>query len=83
LLLASERERVVREKDRRVISVPGIGSSENPLGLPERVSSAELGIAGTGHDFYVEDEPGGERVTALVAFLLALDDNPGDLPQVK
>jgi hypothetical protein len=28
----------------------------------------------------VEDEPGGERITALIAFLLALDDAPGQLP---
>jgi hypothetical protein len=37
-------------------------------------------VEGRGHDFWIEDEPGGERITALVAFLLALDDAPGQLP---
>jgi hypothetical protein len=37
-------------------------------------------VDGSGHDFYIDDVPGGDRVTALVAFLMALDDAPGELP---
>jgi len=82
LLLRSERERVLLRKHDRVIPVPGAGSAENPLKTPSFVSAAELGIEGTGHEFYLDDVPGGERVSALVAFLLALDDSAGELPGV-
>jgi hypothetical protein len=49
------------------------------IGAHERRSMASLGIAGVGHEFWVDDERGGPDVTALVAFLLALDDCPGDV----
>jgi hypothetical protein len=41
---------------------------------------ASLGVSGVGHEYFIRDEPGGERITALVAFLLALDDKPCELP---
>jgi hypothetical protein len=44
------------------------------------VSLLSLGAEGRGHEFWIDDVPGGERVSALVAFLLALDDAPGQLP---
>jgi hypothetical protein len=80
LLLRSERARMLAHASDRVIPVPGVGSAENPLGSPAFVSARELGIAGVGHEFYVDDVPGGERVSALIAFLLSLDDAPGELP---
>ena len=39
-----------------------------------------LGVSGIGHEFWIDDTPGGDRITALVAFLLALDDRPCELP---
>jgi hypothetical protein len=80
LLLRRERARMLAHANDRVIPVPGVGSAENPLGSPAFVSARELGIAGVGHEFYVDDVPGGERVSALIAFLLSLDDAPGELP---
>jgi hypothetical protein len=79
LLLESERQRVVAGNRERIVPVP-VGSADNPLGAPAHTSFALLGVEGRGHDFFVEDEPGGERITALIAFLLALDDAPGQLP---
>jgi hypothetical protein len=79
LLLESERRRVVEGNRASILPVP-IGSADNPLGAPAHISLALLGVEGRGHDFWIEDEPGGERITALVAFLLALDDAPGQLP---
>jgi hypothetical protein len=81
LLLRSERARIVEQRNAPVIPVPGYGRSENPLGVPEFVSASHLGIEGIGHDFYIDDVPGGERITALIAFLLSIDDDPGDLPK--
>jgi hypothetical protein len=81
LLLRAEREQVLAQRHTPLVPVPGIGQSENPLGAPARVSAEQLGISGAGHEFYIEDAPGGERITALVAFLLALDDAPSALPQ--
>jgi hypothetical protein len=71
LLLRSERKKVLRGNVAPVLPIPG---------TERRLSAAELGIEGIGHAFYLEDQPGGDDVTALVAFLLALDDQPGALP---
>jgi len=67
LVLHSERKRVIAGNRERVIPVPGSSAY---------VAGAALSIAGIGHDYYLKDVPGGDDVTALVAFLLALDDDP-------
>jgi hypothetical protein len=79
LLLEGERRKVIEGNHQALMPV-AIGAAENPLGAPAHVSLALLGVEGRGHDFWVDDEPGGERITSLVAFLLALDDAPGELP---
>jgi hypothetical protein len=79
LLLESERRKVIEGNRAPIIEVP-IGGAENPLAAPAQTSFVLLGVEGRGHEFWVDDEPGGERITALVAFLLALDDAPGVLP---
>jgi hypothetical protein len=79
LLLESERRMVIQGNRAPIIEVP-IGGAENPLAAPAQTSFVLLGVEGRGHEFWVDDEPGGERITALVAFLLALDDAPGVLP---
>ncbi len=79
LVLQKERARVLVDNRAVVLPVP-VGGADNPLKAPARVSLASLGVEGMGHEFWIDDEPGGERVTALVAFLLALDDAPGELP---
>lgn len=79
LLLKSERALVLADNRSATMAVP-IGDADNPLSAPPRVSLASLGVEGRGHEFWIDDTPGGERVSALVAFLLALDDAPGDLP---
>jgi hypothetical protein len=71
LLLRSERKRILRGNLAPVMPVPG---------TERKLAAADLGIEGIGHAFYVDDEPGGDAITALVAFLLALDDEPGILP---
>jgi hypothetical protein len=71
LLLRSERRKVLRGNVAPVLPVPGTDRT---------LAAADLGIEGIGHAFYVDDEPGGDDITALVAFLLALDDEPGILP---
>lgn len=71
LVLRSERKKVLRGNVAPVLPVPG---------TKRTMSAADLGIEGVGHEYYLDDEPGGPNVTALVAFLLALDDDPGDLP---
>lgn len=81
LLLRAEREQVLKHRHDAVVPVPGAGQSENPLGVPLFVSAEQLGISGSGHEFYVADVLGGDRITALVAFLLAVDDDPGALPK--
>jgi hypothetical protein len=48
--------------------------------LPESVSMESLGVSGVGHELWVNDVVGGDRITALVAFLLALDDKPASCP---
>jgi hypothetical protein len=79
LLLESERRKIVANNRAPIISVP-LGAAANPLGAPALTSFEQLGVEGRGHEFWVRDEPGGARITALVAFLLALDDAPGELP---
>ncbi len=82
LVLESERARVVAHNERPLVAVPP-GSRTNPVGsepVADKVSADSLGIHGVGHPFWIDDEPGGEAVTALVAYLLALDDCPRDLP---
>ncbi len=85
LFLKSERQHVVMENRRRTFHVLPGGSMGEKAGAPpdEMVSMASLGVAGVGHDFYVDDVPGGERISALVAFLLALDDRPCELPEER
>jgi hypothetical protein len=68
LLLKSERDKVIASNKDRVYPVPG---------KADRVSMASMRIQGIGHEIWIEDQPGGDKVTALVAFLLALDDEPG------
>ncbi len=82
LVLKEERARLLARRSDAVVPVPGVGASENVRGAPSRVSALDLGIDGAGHDFYLDDVPGGERVSALIAFLLAIDDDVHDLPQV-
>jgi hypothetical protein len=81
LLLQSERARVIAAN--RVPAYPvavGIGGPNAFDEVPaEQVSVDQLGLSGIGHEFFIDDVPGGDDVTALVAFLLALDDEPGSL----
>lgn len=77
LVLRQERERVIEQNRIRMVPVP-----TPPHELPQPVSMVMLGVEGIGHPFFIDDEPGGEDVTALVAFLLALDDKPGQLPAI-
>ncbi|TNE84276.1 MAG: hypothetical protein EP330_30185 [Deltaproteobacteria bacterium] len=79
LVLESERARVIAKNAEDVVAVLGT-SVYQPDDQPSHVSMVDLGVSGEGHAFYVDDRPGGPDVTALVAFLLALDDCPGDLP---
>jgi hypothetical protein len=82
LLLSSERERVLAGNEQQVITVAP-GSTYRPNGdAPPRktVSMKELGAPGIGHEFWVDDVPGGKKITALVAYLLSLDDCPRALP---
>ncbi len=68
LVLRSERARVIAANRLPVIPVPG---------RRQQLPAEALAIEGIGHDYYLDDRPGGKDVTALVAFLLALDDDPG------
>lgn len=68
LLLQSEREKVIAANKAPAYPVPSSS---------ERVSFYEMNIQGEGHRYWVDDSPGGDRITALIAFLLALDDKPG------
>jgi hypothetical protein len=82
LLLRSERERVLAGNKLQVIPVTE-GSTYRPNGdEPPRktVAMEELGAHGIGHEFWVDDVPGGKKITALVAYLLSLDDCPRALP---
>jgi hypothetical protein len=81
LVLKSERQKVVTSNQQPHYKLwagsPVTGEGEKPV---TAVSMASMAVAGVGHDFYIQDKPGGADVTALVAFLLALDDCPRDLP---
>jgi hypothetical protein len=81
LLLERERRRIVASSRLPSIHVAA-GAVWSPTGgaPPERVTMASLGVSGKGHEFWIDDEPGGDRITALVAFLLALDDRPCEIP---
>ena len=69
ILLKSEREKVILANKEDVYPIPGTS---------EFTSMASLNIQGVGHQYWIEDENGGDNITALVAFLLALDDKPGE-----
>jgi hypothetical protein len=79
LVLKGERAKVLAQNHAILLPTPS-GGADNPLQAPAVTNLVARGVEGRGHEFWIDDEPGGDRVTALVAFLLALDDNPGDLP---
>jgi hypothetical protein len=79
LLLEKERAKVLEHNHALILPTPR-GGTDNPLDAPEVTNLVARGVEGRGHRFWIDDEPGGERVTALVAFLLAMDDHPGELP---
>lgn len=68
LLLKEERARVLVANGEAVLAVPG----EN-----KQLAMNALQIEGKGHEFWINDQPGGPIITPLIAFLLALDDEPG------
>jgi len=70
---------LVLKESRREVIIANRLRTQSIIGLNEKRSMASLGVAGIGHEFWVDDEPGGPDVTALVAFLLSLDDCPGDV----
>lgn len=78
LLLEAVRKEVMANNQALLMVVPKAAGEQSSL--PDRVSIASLGVEGQGHAFWIDDVPGGPRVSALVAFLLSLDDNPGELP---
>ncbi len=69
LLLKSERDKVIEANKQKSYTMPGTS---------ERISFESMNIQGIGHNYFINDVPGGEKITALVAFLLALDDAPGE-----
>lgn len=82
LVLESERAKVIAANETEAFTVwPGSKKRVVGEGPPvTKVSMKSVGISGIGHEFWIDDTPGGEKVTSLVAFLLALDDCPRDLP---
>lgn len=68
MVLKSERENVIAANRAPVYPVPG---------RPELLPISSIHIQGIGHEFWIDDVPGGDVVTPLIAFLLALDDHPG------
>jgi hypothetical protein len=81
LLLEGERRKIVASNRMATMHVPeGALPVAGGRAAPERVSMESLGVTGAGHEHWVNDVPGGDRVMALVAFLLALDDKPCELP---
>jgi hypothetical protein len=80
LLLEPERRKIVASSRALTVHVSpgGVWPAGGPS--PERISMASVGVSGVGHEFWVHDVAGGDRITALVAFLLALDDRPCELP---
>jgi len=79
LLLEVERAKVLEQNHALILPTP-TGGTQNPLDAPAVTNLVARGVEGRGHRFWIDDEPGGERITALVAFLLAMDDEPGVLP---
>jgi len=67
MLLKPEREKVIAANKERVHPIAASSG---------RVSMASIHVQGVGHEYWVRDEVGGDRITALVAFLLSLDDDP-------
>ncbi|MBI5471006.1 MAG: hypothetical protein HY961_01530 [Ignavibacteriae bacterium] len=68
LLLQDERAKVITANQQKIYPVPGSS---------RKVAITSLQIEGIGHEYWIDDTPGGEEISALVAFLLALDDEPG------
>jgi hypothetical protein len=71
LLLKIERDKVIAANNESIYPIPG-SSDHIPI--------SAIHIQGIGHNYYIDDSPGGERITALVAFLLSLDDDPSRKP---
>ncbi|RIK74541.1 hypothetical protein DCC62_15055 [candidate division KSB1 bacterium] len=69
ILLQSEREKVIVANKEKVYPVPGSTA---------RVAMEDMNVQGIGHEYWIQDQPGGDNITALIAFLLALDDKPGE-----
>ncbi|HJZ66499.1 MAG TPA: hypothetical protein VKF81_00015, partial [Blastocatellia bacterium] len=67
VLLEPERDKVIRANQEEIYPVPGSS---------DRIPIASIHIQGIGHKHWIQDDPGGDKITALVAFLLALDDDP-------
>lgn len=68
MLLQAEREKVIAANREAVLAVPGEA---------RRIAMKDMQIEGVGHEFWIQDQPGGEIIAPLIAFLLALDDEPG------
>jgi hypothetical protein len=68
---------VVLEGERRLVIEANKQNAYPVPGKKDWTSMAAMGVQGIGHTYWIDDQPGGDRVTALVAFLLALDDEPG------
>jgi len=69
LLLKNERTKIIDANKQKIYPIPGSSNF---------VSMSQMQIEGIGHDYWIDDELGGDTITALVAFLLALDDDPGN-----
>lgn len=69
VVLKDEREKVIDANNEFIYPIPG---------RSDHIPISKMQIQGIGHEFWIEDKPGGDIVTALVAFLLALDDDPGN-----
>ncbi len=68
LLLQAERAHVLTANQEKIYPVPASA---------EHVSMYDMNVQGVGHEFWIQDQPGGPIITPLIAFLLALDDEPG------
>jgi hypothetical protein len=67
LLLKSERDKVIEANKARIFAVAASST---------RLAAASIHVQGIGHEFWIDDNAGGDRITALIAFLLSLDDDP-------
>jgi hypothetical protein len=78
LLLRDERARVIAANRTRNVAAPESDWSLDSFGdaNAEFISMESLGASGIGHEFFIDDVPGGEKITALVVFLLNLDEFP-------